>query len=259
MNTNAPFQPVRARTPSLVESTQRYDELSSSGVESDWILFSPLEEENRDLLSSNVDVLSSNAEEVEEGEEDEDSDDDSLIDTLGSANPSLNLPPELDAVEDSYLTTRIEQWRKEQARELINTLRRNSDPSSDLLASWGVEDALHGEPTQEPEPHLHKSKRFYGDDLMRHYEEWEVKKIKKVARQLSTSLVREPKANPVTLADIARRLRKERSAILVHLSRSANRYFSQYSTGRQPFWRQDMSSAHSSLSISTNSIMFSLA
>lgn len=243
-------------TPSI-RSTHRYDELSSSGVDSDWILFSPLDGDKEDVLSSNFEDDEA-AEDT--GEEDEDeSDDDSLIDTLESSN-RLNLPSghALDDVGDDYITDRIERWRKEQARELISALHRSSDASDELMASWGVDDGLNfgsdteTDQTPQPQQHLqhHPSKRFYGDDLLQHYNQWEVNKIKKVALQLSTSLVREP------LRPVGKR--SDRTSLLLSLSRSANRYFSQYNDlATQPFWKQDLSSAQSSLqSLSTNSIMF---
>jgi hypothetical protein len=264
MNQNATV-PLITRTTSFtnvvnsVECSQ-YDELSSSGVESDWILFSPFEEDEEEGDIRGADVLSSSNADIG----DDESEDDSLIDTLGSANPSLNLNLGSlagtleDDIEDEYITNRIEHWRKQQARELISTLHRTSD-TSELLASWGVDDRLMIEPDyadqKKEEQDTKTSKRYYGDDIMQHYSSWEVNKIKKVARQLSSSLVRDPPPSPLTMTDIIRRPRSHRTSLLLNLSRSANRYFSQYSAN-QPFWKQDLSSAHSSLSLSTNSIMF---
>ncbi|ODV71742.1 uncharacterized protein CYBJADRAFT_169108 [Cyberlindnera jadinii NRRL Y-1542] len=308
MNTNITATRIqRERTPSTSVATetataQRYDELSSSGVDSDWILFSPHEGDETDMGRVCYDVLStSNLGETDEVEEDDDDDDDddSLIDTLGSAHAPLGLDVPIgqslfdhasfedddglgDVIEDEYITSRIERWRKEQARELINTLHRTSDVTSErLMASWGVDDRLFMEndhvdsehdtratqhssnkqqkQQQQQQQQQHKTKRFYGDEHLRHYSDWEVSKIKKVALELSSSLTRDSQTKRLTAQEVVKCLKTKnrRSSVLLNLSRSvAHHCFSQYSTLDEPFWKQSLSSAHSSLSLSTNSIMF---
>ncbi|ONH68256.1 Autophagy-related protein 30 [Cyberlindnera fabianii] len=303
-------------------SNQRrlYDELSSSGVDSDWILFSPLSDVESpvhgDVLSTStgdmprVESLSDDedlSEEQEEHEEEqeeedddddeEDDDDDSLIESLGTNMP-LSMPvgdgtgsfvtrslaassqktqPETEEYDylqsldkEDFVTHRIDMWRKEQAKAMINDLHRESftsatstEKSAELLASWGVDDSMmmNGgvfEDDEKPRATSRGNKRFYGDDLFKGYNTWEVNKIKRVAQQLSSSLVRDNRATS-SIPPVTTSFRARRSSLLLNLSRSANKYFIGNATAFEPdmpFWKRDISSANSSLSMSVNSIMF---
>ncbi len=334
---NQSFQPVKS---ALITSTSsanliasnnasqkssKYGELSSnSGIESDWVVFSPSVEESGEE-DDESEVLSTTNEyddDNNDGAQESDDDEDSLIDSLdtdqglklslpthdGSGNFMNSYNAEINNVvalgdsgetedvdvfnnslsKEDFITNRIDSWRREQAKLLIEELQnsnssgstttREQSPTNDLLASWGVDDRdpiesnLDGDeqsytkPTQQrheqrqvqSKPYKHdNSQRFYGDDIFENYSEWEVSMIKKVAQQLSSSLVRDNRRNDHSM-DYHTGMRSRRSSLLSNLSKNAiNKYLignsNNYSSSSY-FWKKDLSSAHSS--ISTNSIMF---
>lgn len=330
---NQSFQPVKSElinstssanlitsNNSVSQKSSRYGELSSSGVESDWVVFSPDIEDEEEYegdddsdmqedgeISKEAEIVLSTANEYDDNKEEEDTDEeDSLIDSL-EANQGLKLSlPTHDGSgnfinsfgdinedhaaifnnnlsKEDFITNRIDSWRREQARVLTEELQQNPatsstgsttrgpSPSTDLLASWGVDDrdpieskldneevpkvsdgynAQKKQNYVESKPYKHGSKRFYGDYIFEKYSEWEVSMIKKVANELSTSLVRDRRNDSI---DYRTGIRSKRSSLLSNLSKNAiNNYI--MGSGNSFFWKKDLSSAHSS--ISTNSIMF---
>lgn len=309
------------------EKSSKYGELSSnSGIESDWVVFSPSINEDDEEVEDETDddeVLSTTNEyddndhdaAVESGDDDEDSLIDSLdtdqglklslpthdgsgnflnsyingnlddVIALGSSSTGSAGTSEHDAIfnknlsKEDFITTRIDNWRREQAKVLIEELQQGStfsgfttrepSPVNDLLASWGVDDRnpiesnldnnelySKAKPTTskqhqvQSKPYKHGPQRFYGDDIFGNYSEWEVSMIKKVAKELSSSLVRDRKNESM---DYRTGMRSRRSSLLSNLSKNAiNNYL--MGNSHSYFWKKDLSSAHSS--ISTNSIMF---
>lgn len=307
---NQSFQPVKSGLITSTSSTNiiasnnasqkssRYGELSSSGIESDWVVFSPsIDEDEED--DDQEEVLSTTNEYDEEEEEEDSDEEDSLIDSLDTNNGlKLSLPTHdgsgqfMNSFNDSdnqdifnnnlskedFITNRIDNWRREQARLLIEELQHSdststeASPINDILASWGVDDrdpinsklepdettTLHQEKINnnkpkiqvQSKPYKHGTKRFYGDDIFENYSEWEVSMIKKVAKELSSSLIRD-RRNESNM-DLFTGIRSRRSSFLSNLSQKA---INNYLIGSNSyFWKKDLSSAHSS--ISTNSIMF---
>lgn len=286
-------------------AAKNYDELSSSGVDSDWILFSPSMNEyaQRSGKEHDSDVLSTSANDEDEvvfdaapqvgatsQENVDDDDDESLLDSLNTDSPiKLSFPTHdsasfnrshIETEEDNYITSlknndfvtnRIDNWRREQARLMINDLAQGSDTEStlshanDLLASWGVDDRHLAESTNSKNVETEKykyseSKRFYGDELFQHLTPWEVQKIKTVATQMSSSLHRRHKFNDQQEKSIFHQLSRGstggRLLLLLSLPKYSANKFSMSLERDQPFWKRDLSSAQSSLSLSTNSIMF---
>jgi hypothetical protein len=232
----------------------------------------------------------------EDEDEDEDDDDASLLDSLEVHSfPGFSLPTQDGSgqfaydgpsseddtylgslTKNDYITNRIDSWRREQARILIDDLNHGSDSetsrseTNEVLASWGVDDSdlTTGSRTQTQTPaesematdteetySFSQNKRFYGDDIFKGLTVWEVDKIKEVAKQMSSSLKRTDGGNRVHLTDkfssltSGRRLRQ-----LMQLTATTNRFL--LDSMNQPFWKQDISSVHSSLSMDTGSIMF---
>lgn len=270
-------------------STSQPLSTSTSGLQSDWIVFEP---DRADILSnsnaegSHEGLLYTDDEEQGDIEEDDDDDDDSLLESLetNDMNPSslneLNLASGSSGnytfhandyaqslQNDDFINTRIDCWRKEQAKVLIDdlygmasTLRNDECPetatgasSNDLLSSWGVE-----EDTVAIE-HRASVKKFYGDDLLRPYTPWERSKISKVSKSLSTSLKRDP---------IYSTHYSKEASFLYQLSTNANKYtiqdsYSLMNEGQNYsglkdltdglFWEQDLRSVQSS--ITTNSVV----
>lgn len=311
---NQSFKPVKSGLITSTSSTNiiasnnasqkssRYGELSSSGIESDWVVFSPSIDEDEE---DDEEVLSTTNEYEEEEEEDGSDEEDSLIDSLDTNNGlRLSLPThdgsgqfmnsynessdDHDGIfnnnlsKEDFITNRIDNWRREQARLLIEELQhsetsssstatREPSPINDILASWGVDDrdpiqsklgsddASNNQHTRQryqqqkaqvqSKPYKHGTKRFYGDAIFENYSEWEVSMIKKVAKELSSSLVRDRRNESM---DFYTGMRSRRSSFLSNLSQKA---INSYLMGSNSyFWKKDLSSAHSS--ISTNSIMF---
>lgn len=217
----------------------RFDELSSSGADtSEWILFSP------SMNEFNVDVLSSNNEIVEDDDLDEAA---SLLESINNSPIQLSLPrPDQSGQfnKTDFITNRIDVWRREQARILIDDLNSDySRDSSELLASWGVEDPICNQSKDNS-----NNKRFYGDDIFKKLSPWEVDKIKSVAKQMSSSLKRVPHNERDFIMDTSLNTGR-RLSIILNLSKSSS---------NQPFWKKDLSSVQSSLSLDTGSIMFGL-
>ncbi|CCH42471.1 Myosin-2 [Wickerhamomyces ciferrii] len=317
ISTNSSSSNVLALGNNQSQRSSRYGELSSSGAGS-WVVFAPSVEEDEDevlsttneydddeKVNSSLDIVSEHRNK-EDQDDDDDDDSDSLIDSLdtdedlklslpthdGSGNfmnTSLNNQDEdhldifnKDLSKEDFITNRIDNWRREQAKILIEELHQSNSSSNsllnershvdELLASWGVDDRDpidsnldidHKEKrttelrTQRnttikdsSKPYKHGTKRFYGDDIFENYTEWEVNMIKKVAKQLSSSLIRDKRSQESNF-EISTGLKSRRSSLLSNLSKnSINNYFM---NTQSYFWQKDLSSAHSS--ISTTSIV----
>ncbi|KAH3679275.1 hypothetical protein WICMUC_001099 [Wickerhamomyces mucosus] len=297
-NQNIPFQrainqdyqlPSSASSINLTQNIDpidsRYSELSSSGSESDWILFAPDSDvgAKEDILSSS----NSHAEEEDNGDvdvvvdDDDDDENESLIESLNTANmiddtASGNLDvlsslsaQSLEAAADDdylqslqnndYLTKRIDCWRKQHVKSIINDFFQNhsNESNNELMSSWGVDNNnfIDSYTTQNENFvddgndlfNTQSTKRFYGDDLIEDYSNWERSKIHNVAKYLSSSLKRDNVYNPTT---------KSTPSHLLRLTNKANEFILQDSFFNHesdlPFWKQDkiQSSIHS---FSTNS------
>ncbi|KAH3684648.1 hypothetical protein WICPIJ_004404 [Wickerhamomyces pijperi] len=253
---------------------------STSGVQSDWVVFEPGRDREADILSnsnsnSNLEDFQSQEEDALNSEDDDD-DDDSLLESLetqdiahsslnefnlasgSSANYTFHANDYAQSLQnDDFINTRIDCWRKEQAKVLIDDLygeaeaqeetSESGEYSNDLLVSWGVDDVPK---TQK----RNYTKRFYGDDLLKDYSPSEANKIARVTKSLSTSLTRDP---------IYSAHYNKEASFLYQLSNSANKYTIQdsYSLGNEGvmdsgnglFWEKDLRSTQSS--ITADSVM----
>lgn len=238
-------------------SSERHNRLTIN--DSSWVVFSPDQALSEHILSSSNEDLGLASAELEEYDE---LDDDSLINSLStnriraafppSHEPPQNLPQHPQA--EDLKAWRIDDWTKDQERLISQRTRTSSSRSvhDEVLASWGVDDrclsdtALAEQPERaaRPQTPLRTDKtKFYGSDLLDDYSHWEVDIIKKVAKQLSTSLKREHLDSDTSFL-YSKPIR--RNSNLLHLSTSvASKFLS------KNYWRNE--SNHSS--VSTNSIM----
>ncbi|ODV85315.1 hypothetical protein CANARDRAFT_7960 [[Candida] arabinofermentans NRRL YB-2248] len=193
------FSPEHQDHEDATTSDPYYDDVLSSTVDrTDDINDSYIDVEDELSLDDDKEA------EGEEEEEEEDDDDDSLIEDL-QEHISKNIP-----FKKEDLNNRIDSWRRQQVNILLSELnseRELDDDTLDLIKSWGIDDSFKDEASHannllgrlnnsnnnnSTNSIIHNSYqgKHYGDKLLIHYTNEDLRTLKKILMDLSSALHR---------------------------------------------------------------------